>query len=68
MFGIYNAGPYYLNIDAVDGKEDGDGAVDCHRQGEHEEPAPIPERQTSMNATGTKSFLSQIQRQKQHVL
>jgi len=35
-----------LNIDAVDGKEDGDGAVDRHGQGEHKEPATIPESNT----------------------
>ena len=63
MFGTYNAGPYYLNIDAVDGKEDGDGAVDRHGQCEHKEPATIPERQTSMNTTCTELFLPKIQRQ-----
>ena len=47
---------HYLNIDAVDGKENGDGAVDCHRQGEHEEPATIPERHIVMNKTSTKLF------------
>ena len=63
MFGKYNAGPYYLNIDAVDGKEDGDGAVDRHRQGEHKEPATIPERYIAMNTTCTKLSLPQIQKQ-----
>ena len=63
MFGKYNAVSYYLNIDAVDGKEDGDGAVDRHRQGEHKEPATIPERQALMSTTCTKLSLAQIQRQ-----
>ena len=54
---------HYLNIDAVDGKEDGDGAVDRHRQCEHEEPATIPERHIAMNTTCTKLFLPKIQRQ-----
>ena len=63
MFGTYNAGPSYLNIDAVDGKEDGDGAVDRHRQGEHEEPATVPGRQTLKNTTCTKLPLPKIQRQ-----
>ena len=52
---------HYLNIDAVDGKEDGDGAVDRHGQGEHKEPAPISERHIAMNTTRTKLFLPKIQ-------
>ena len=48
---------HYLNIDAVDGKEDGDGAVDRHWQGEHKEPATISERHIAMSITCTKLFL-----------
>ena len=54
---------HYLNINAVDGKEDGDGAVDRHGQGEHKEPATIPERNIAMSTTCTKLFLPKIQRQ-----
>ena len=59
---------HYLNIDAVDGKEDGDGAVDRHRQGEHKEPATIPESQALMTTTCTKLFLPKIQRQQLHIM
>ena len=31
-----------FNVDAVDGKEDGNGAVDCHGQCKHKEPSAIP--------------------------
>ncbi len=30
-----------FNVDAVAGKENRDGAVDGHAQGEHQEPSPI---------------------------
>ena len=33
-----------FHVDAVDGKEDGDRAVDGHRQREHKEPSTVPEK------------------------
>ena len=36
-----------FHVDAVDGKEDGDGAVDRHGQREHKEPPTIPEQMLS---------------------
>ncbi len=34
----------HLHGDAVAGEEDGDGAVDCHRQCEDQEPSPTQSR------------------------
>jgi len=38
--------PPPLDSNAVAGKEDGDGAVDGNREGEHQEPAPVSEPHT----------------------
>lgn len=35
-----------LDTDAIESKEDGDGAVDCHTQGEGEKPAPVSKSHT----------------------
>jgi len=34
----------HLHRDTVAGEEDGDGAVDCHRQREDQEPSPTQSR------------------------
>ena len=50
-----------FHVDAVDGEEDGNGAVDCHGQCKHKEPSAIPWQIYQLNSRWKSScFFSSV--------